>query len=107
MKKASELYIDALYYHEMYGSASCWMTVSSVDRELRKLKSKSSKVTALKENICIRVLGLGWDDLATPWSIDGKDLTPDQLADHLKLIIKEQRKRAIPSKPHVPLPERK
>ena len=67
MKKASESFIDALYYHEMFGSAACWMTVSSVDRELRKLQSKSSKITALKDNIRIRVLGLGWIDLATPW----------------------------------------
>ena len=31
----------------------------------------------------------------------------DQLADHLKLVIKEQRKRSIPSKPPIPLPEHK
>ena len=91
----------------MFGSAACWMTVPSVDRELRKLQSKSSKITALKDNIRIRVLGLGWVDLATPWSRNGKDLTVDQLGDHLKLIIKEQRKRGIPSKPPIPLPERK
>ena len=107
MKKASESFIDALYYHEMFGSASCWMNIPSVDCELRKLKSKSAKITALKENIRIRVLGLGWEDLATPWSINGKDLTSDELAKHLKSIIKEQRKRSIPSKPPIPLPERK
>ena len=27
--QASETFIDALYYHEMYNSAACWKTVSS------------------------------------------------------------------------------
>ena len=48
MTKASESFIDVLYYHEMYGSALCWMSVPSIDRELRNIQSKSSKVIALK-----------------------------------------------------------
>ena len=107
MKKAQEGLIDALYYHDMFGSAACWMNARQIDTELRKLTSNTAKIDALKENIRIRVIGLGWSDLATPWSRNGKLLTVDQLKVHLKMIIKEQRKRDIPSKPLVQLPKRK
>ena len=107
LKKSSERFIDALYYFEMFGSAACWMSSRAVDIELRKLTSKSAKLSCLKENIRIRTLGLGWVDLAIPWSCNGKDLSPEELVRHLKLIIKEQKKRDIPSKPMIDLPKRK
>ena len=107
LKNASEAYVDAIYYHEMFRSPACWRTSAAVDRELAKLKSKSAKLSALKENIRIRVIGLGWKDLATAWSKDGKDFTPNQLANHLKHIIASQRSRQIPDKPPVELPKRK
>ena len=59
MMKASEAFVDALYYHEMYGSAKCWRTADMVNCELGKLTSNKSKIDALKENIRMRVLGLG------------------------------------------------
>ena len=107
LEKASEAYIDGIYYHEMYHSHACWRTSSMVDRELNKLKSKNAKLNALKENIRMRVLGLGWKDLATPWSKNGKEFTPNQLTTHLKNIISHQRTRVIPGKPPVELPKRK
>ena len=107
MDRASESYIDAIYYHEMFHSNACWKTSSMVDRELKKIRSKSAKLNALKENIRMRVLGLGWKDLATPWSRDSRELTPDQLTDHLKKIISYQRTRGIPKNPPVDLPRQK
>ena len=104
---ASEKYIDAIYYNEMRRSAACWRTCAAVDRELRKLKSKSAQLHALKENIRMRVIGLGWDDLATTWSQGGKEYSPSYLASHLKMIIAEERKRPIPEKPPAKLPQRK
>ena len=71
-KKASEKFIDALYYYEMYFSPACWKTAKIVDREMQKLTSKSAKLNALKENIRIRVIGLGWGEFAASWSNDGK-----------------------------------
>ena len=59
LKKATESYIDSIYYHEMYHSAACWKTSAAVDIELKKLKSKSRQLNALKENIRMRVIGLG------------------------------------------------
>ena len=65
---ATEQYVDKLYYHEKWGSAACWKTVAVAERELEKCSSKSAKLEALKEQIKIRTLGLGWADLTTPWS---------------------------------------
>ena len=92
VNKASEDFIDALYYYEMYCSLACWKTVTMVDCKLRKLKSKTAKLNALKENIRMRVLGLGWKDLSIPWSKQGNILTVNQLSTHLKIIILQQKK---------------
>eukprot|EP00965_Chrysotila_dentata_P008252 269983-Pleurochrysis_carterae.AAC.1 len=73
-----------------------------VDAELLKLKSKSAKVPARKEQIRIRVLGLGRGDLATAWSKAGKELTIAELHAYLNTNIAQQRTSAIPSKPPVP-----
>ena len=107
MAKGQEAFIDALYYRDMYDSPACWKTAAAVDRELARLKSKTAQLDALKQNIRMRVVGLGWKDLATAWSKDGKEFTPAQLAAHLKTIIVAGRSRDIPSKPPLPLPARK
>ena len=106
-EKASEAYIDGIYYYEMFNSQACWRTSAEVDRQIKKLKSKSAKLNGLKENIRMRVLGLGWKDLAIAWSKNGKECTVNQLLNHLKKIISQQRTRGIPEKPPVKLPERK
>ena len=62
MVKASEDYIEAIYYHRMYDSMACWTgSASCVNEGLKKLKSKMAKYDALKENIMIRVKGFGWE----------------------------------------------
>ncbi len=104
---AQELYIDALYYHEMFHSPACWKKATDVNRGLRKLTSKSAKLEAVKENIRMRVVGLGWDDCRTAWSKNGKEYTPDELAQHLKNIIRDTRNRKIPKNAPVVLPMRK
>ena len=78
-----------------------------MDRELKRLNSKSAKLDGLKENIRMRVLGLGWTDLHTAWSKNGKEYMVNELSNHLKKIISHQRTREIPNKPPLELPERK
>eukprot|EP00965_Chrysotila_dentata_P190689 6174039-Pleurochrysis_carterae.AAC.2 len=56
-------------------------------------------MAALKEQVRICVLGLGWADCAIAWSKGGKELTVAELLAHLKSIILQQRSRAIPAKP--------
>ena len=56
----------------------------------------------------IRVKGLGWDWCKHAWSKNGRQYSIKELADHLKWIIKEERKRhiVIPSEPPVNVPKR-
>jgi hypothetical protein len=99
---ATEQLIDAIYYFEMWGSPACWRTVAKAETECAKLASKTAQLTALKEQIRIRVNGLGWADLSTPWSKDGAAFSPADLLVHLKKVISEQSRRVIPNKPPVP-----
>ena len=55
----SEIYIDALYYNEIFYSVECWNTTAEVYREMKKLNSKPYKLLDLNENTSIRVIGLG------------------------------------------------
>ena len=105
--KASENLIDTLYYYEMFQSPACWKSAAIINREIKKLGIKSTKIRGLKENIRIRAIGLGWTNLATPWSRNGKDLAVEELTAHLISIIKIERKREIPDKAPVIIPVRK
>ena len=46
---------------------------------------------ALKENIRTHVIGLGWSDLAIPWSKHEISLTVSDLTAHLKTITVQQK----------------
>ena len=62
MAKASEDYIEAIYYHRMYDSMAFWKgSASRVYEGLKELTSKMAKYDALKANIMIRVKGFGWE----------------------------------------------
>ena len=74
---------------------------------MKKLNIKSSKLLALKENIRMRVIGLGWEELSTHWPNNGKAFTLEDIASHLKMINKSNRPRSIPTKPPVLLPVQK
>jgi hypothetical protein len=108
-KKKGGVYIEGMYYRKMYNSATCLKgDVRLVDRELKKLTSDTARYDALKENIMIRVKGLGWDWCQHAWSKNGRQYLIKELADHLRWIIKEERKRhiVIPSEPPVNVPKR-
>ena len=79
-------------------------TADAVDREMKNLNSKPSKIIALKENIMMRVIGLGKEDRSTHWSKNGKAFTPEELVSHLKMIVSKQWSRYMPAKPPVLLP---
>ena len=52
LDKAKEELVEASYYWEMYNSDVCWKGQQSIVRNmLGRLKSKSAKLEALKENI--------------------------------------------------------
>eukprot|EP00984_Skeletonema_dohrnii_P010645 scaffold4161_cov113-Skeletonema_dohrnii-CCMP3373.AAC.1 len=77
-------------------------------KEKKKVKSKTAKLNEIKEQIRMRVLGLGWGDLHHAWSKDGTHYSVDHLASYLKnTIILEESRRDIPSTPPVKTLERK
>ena len=85
----------------MFYSLAFWNTAAAVDRELKKLKSKIYKILDLKENIRMKVICLGWEDLITNWYKNGKAFNTEELASHLKMIVSKQQSHSIPTKPPV------
>ena len=107
LEKATEEYIDALYYYQMYFSPACWKTDPKiVAKELKKLTSESMRYSALKENITIRVKGLSWEWCRHAWSKDGRKYSVQELALHLRWIIREEKKHDIPPGPSINVPTR-
>ena len=96
-----------IYCNEMFYSAVCCNTASDVDRELKNLNIKLSKLLSLKGNIRMKVIGLGWESLITHWSNNVKAFTPEELALHIKMIVSKQQSRSIPTKRLVLLPAQK
>jgi hypothetical protein len=107
IEKATEEYIDALYYHAMYSSAACWKgDPKIVSVELSKLKTQTAKYNAVKENIQIRVKGFGWEWCKHAWSKNGKKYTTHELAKWLQHIIRKEKTLEIPSEPPLHVPTR-
>ena len=69
LDKAKEDLVEASYYWEMYNSDVCWKGKQSiVGKMLGRLKLESAKLEALKENIRMHGIGLGWKQFAITWS---------------------------------------
>ncbi len=107
LQKATEENIAALYYYQMYFLSACWKTDPKiVATELKKLTLETMRYSALKENITIRVKGLSWEWCHHAWSKDGKKYSVQELAQHLRWIIKEEKKYDIPTGPSINVPIR-
>ena len=61
--KAQEELIVIIYFYEQYHSPRCWVTKEKAMQEYGKIKSDAQKLKAVKEQILIRYLGLGWEKL--------------------------------------------
>ncbi len=73
---------------------------------LGRLISESAKLEALKENIRIRVVGLGWKQFAITWSYKGAKGSVEELATHLRMIVREEKKLTPPKDPALEMPKR-
>ena len=112
MEKASEEFIEAIYYYWMYYSDACWKgSVSRVKQGLKRLATKTGKYEALKENIMMRVKGFGWEWAKHAWSKNNRQYTIKELAEWLEFIISEEKKvkikNSIPEGPPTSVPKRK
>jgi hypothetical protein len=64
------------------------------------------RYSALKENITIRVKRLSWEWCRHAWSKDGRKYSVQELALHLRWIIREEKKHDIPPGPSINVPTR-
>ena len=60
----------------------------------------------MKDQIRIRVLGLGWDNWRHPWSAARHDFTGEVLTENIKKLMKRDKKRKISVKLPVDIPTR-
>ena len=99
-----------MYLISMYDSDACLKDdPKNVRKLLKKLKSKKAKLDALKTNILIPVKGFGWEWCHHAWSKNGRVYTMNEMAKHVEMIIREEKKRKlkIPTKPKPNVPKRK
>ena len=86
---------------------ACWKTDPKiVATELNKLTSENMRYSALKQNIMIRVKGMSWEWRRHAWSKDGRKYSVKELAQHLRWIIKEEKKYDVPPGPSINVPTR-
>ena len=57
-----------VYFHEQYHSPRCWLTLEVVAEFYSALGSETAIIAAVKEQIIIRYLGLGWGFAHHDWS---------------------------------------
>ena len=114
LEKATEEYIDAMYFISIYHSDACIKDdPRNVAKMLKMIKSEAGKLDALKTNISIRVKGFGWEWCHHAWSKDGWKYSVKELSDHLRWMIKqeqrkiEQGKLEIPKEPSPNIPKRR
>jgi hypothetical protein len=89
--KAKEDLIEASYYWDMFHSEVCWKgKLSTVTKMLGWLKSVSAQTEVLKENIRMRVIGLGWKQFTITWSSKGVKRSVSTLAGHLSPLLPNQ-----------------
>jgi len=84
---ATEDYIVAIYFFEQYSSPRCWKTVTDTREEYGRLSSESPRLEAVKEQILIRYLGLGWSAAHHPWSTSGREFSSNELLEHLVNVV--------------------
>ena len=74
---------------------------------MNKIKYKKDKLGALKEDIQIRYLGLGWDECKAKWSEGGVTLSSVDLTIFFKDLMIFKKKWAVPENPDVSVPKRR
>lgn len=74
-------------------------------RVYKELKSEAARLKAVKEQILIRYLGLGWVDAHHPWSKDEVTFKSRHLFNHLiNVVIPLAETNEVPAEPPLSLP---
>ena len=69
---ATDYYIVEIYFHEQYHSPRCCITLEVAAEFYSDLGIKTVRLVALKEQILIWYLGLGWELAHYAWSEGGR-----------------------------------
>ena len=56
-------YASDLNYIEIYHSQDCWRSEEDVAHQFTKITSNTARVNAMKDQIRIREIGFGWNDV--------------------------------------------
>ena len=107
LEKGEDKYIECLQYHMMWNTEQCWRTEAEVRDGMKKIKFKTHKETALRNNILMRYTGQGWSDCHVPWSKDGRKKSNAELQRDLIEIIKKTEGRELRDRPPSKVPQRK
>ena len=97
MKTLQGLLIHVVYRNGQYFSKACVKVegdMRQVDRILRSLRTPTAQWRFLRSNIEMRTIGLGGvfaNRFTVTWSVRGELRSIDELAKHLKLIMKEEK----------------
>ena len=98
--------IDGSYLHQQYNSPRCWLTERQAFDEFEKLSYKKDRLLAVKEQILMRYLGLGWTEAHHPWSKKGHvSYSADELFDHvINVVLPLADTHKVPDEPPLELP---
>ena len=69
LDSTQEEYIAASELWEQYPFVCCWTSIEMVNDIFCPLKNETVKLNAVKEQILIWHLGLGWTEAHHPWSV--------------------------------------
>ena len=105
-ENATEEYVVAIYFYEQYHSPRCWLTEKDAKETYLKLGNESARLAAVKEQILIRYLGLGWVEAHHAWSHNNNTFTSRALMKHLvDVVIPLSNKLNVPPEPPVNVPD--
>ena len=90
----------------MYERPVCWRTVQVAKFEFGQLKSRAAQFRAVRRQILIRYLGLGWEEAYHAWSHDNVEYEPEELFEFFcEIVIPLSKwKKVPPDGPPVDLP---
>ena len=74
-------------FFEQYNSPRCWITVDMAEEEHYRLPNESRRLEAVKEQILIRYLGLGWTAAHHPWLSNGQQFKSCESFKHLVEVV--------------------
>ena len=74
---ATEDYIVEIYFHDQYHSPRCWLTLEVAAEFYSALGSETARLAAVKEQILIQYMGVGWELAHHDWYEEGRTLSSE------------------------------